>query len=61
MKPTVQLIGQDGNVFNLIGLSVKALKKAGLKDQATELTNKCFEAEDYNQVLNIINEYLEVE
>ena len=28
-KPKVKLIGEDGNVFNLMGLCVKALRKAG--------------------------------
>lgn len=26
MKPTVKLVGEDGNVFNIIGLVCRALK-----------------------------------
>ena len=34
MKPKVQLIGQNGNVFNLIALCSRALKEAGQVDNA---------------------------
>jgi hypothetical protein len=27
-KPVVQLVGEDGNVFNLLGICCRALKKA---------------------------------
>jgi len=60
MKPECKLIGQDGNVFNLIGLASKALKRAGLKDQADEMTKKCFQASSYDDALAIIMEYVEV-
>ena len=35
-KPTVKLVGEDGNVFNIIGRVSNALKKAGLLEQAKE-------------------------
>ena len=60
-KPTCKLIGEDGNVFNLIGLASRALKKAGLPEQAKELTSKCFGAGSYDEALNIIMEYVDVE
>ena len=37
-KPTVKLIGQDGNAFNLLGLALKALKDAGYsKEQLAQV------------------------
>jgi hypothetical protein len=59
-KPECKLIGQDGNVFNLIGLASRTLKKAGLQEQADEMIGKCFNAESYDEALRIIMEYVEV-
>ena len=61
MKPTCMLIGEDGNVFNIIGRVSKALKKAGLADQANEFTGKAFRSESYDSVLQLATEYVEVE
>ena len=57
-KPTCKLIGADGNVFNLIGLAVRALKKA---DKASEMSKKCFSSGSYSEVLKIIGEYVDIE
>jgi len=60
-KPKVKLIGTDGNVFSLIGKVSAALKKVGQKEKAVEFAEKAFGAEDYDHVLQIIMEYVEVE
>lgn len=59
--PIVKLIGEDGNVFNLIGLASKALKRAGQPEPAAELTKRAFASGSYDEVLNLIQEYCEVE
>ncbi len=60
-KPVAQLIGADGNVFNLIGLAARALKEEGQLDEAKEMTTRCFAAQSYDEALSIIAEYVEVE
>jgi hypothetical protein len=60
-KPIANLIGADGNVFNLIGLAARALKEAGLRDQAKEMTARCFAAHSYEEALAIIAEYVEIQ
>ena len=60
-KPKVKLIGEDGNVFNLIGLCSKALRKAGQSDKAIELSTKVFSCGSYNNALNLISEYVDIE
>ncbi len=60
-KPVVKLIGQDGNVFNLIGLTIRALKKAGQSEQSKEFSAKAFGCASYGEVLNLIQEYADVE
>lgn len=57
----VQLTGKDGNVFNIIGIVQKALKKASRDDLAKEFVEKAFKAQSYNEVLQIIKEYVEIE
>jgi len=59
-KPKVKLIGQDGNVFNLIGICQRALRKAGMHDEAKELSAKCFKADSYDEALCIMMEYCDV-
>lgn len=61
MKPTVKLVGQDGNVFNLIGICTRALKRAGMHDEAKQLTAKCFAAGSYSEALCIMMEYCDVQ
>jgi hypothetical protein len=60
-KPTVKLIGEDGNVFNIIGLVRKALKRAGHPDLADEFSNKAMKQPSYDHVLALVTEYCEVE
>lgn len=57
---SVKLIGEDGNVFNIIGLVSKALKKAGFKDEATSYTDKAFSCGSYDEVLQLTMDYVNV-
>ena len=61
MKPKCKLIGQDGNIFNLAGIASKVLKKAGQADKAKEMTTRIFACGSYEEALNIIGEYVEIE
>ena len=58
-KPKCKLSGQDGNVFNLIGLASRTLRAAKLQDEAKEMSKRCFRAGSYNEVLRIICEYVD--
>ena len=44
-KPSCPLIGQDGNIFNLVGIAARTLREAGLRDRAKELTHRIFSGE----------------
>lgn len=57
---TVNLIGEDGNIFNLAGIVAKELKRAGHRDLAKELQERLFEQDSYNDALNLIDEYVEI-
>ena len=56
-KPYVQLSGEDGNVFSIIGRCSKALKRAGQEEKAKEFTDKAFGAGSYDEVLRLAMEY----
>ncbi|SDY22770.1 hypothetical protein [Thermoactinomyces sp. DSM 45892] len=36
-KPMAKLLEEDVNIFNLMGIAYRALKKAGLDDQASAI------------------------
>jgi hypothetical protein len=62
VKPTVQLTGADSNVFNIIGLCVRAARRAGWSvERVGKLRAELFAADDYDHVLRIAMEHLEVE
>ena len=60
MKPKCKLIGQDGNIFNLLGIASKTLKEAGLKSQADEMLERIYKSQSYLEAIAIISEYVEV-
>jgi len=60
-KPVVKLVGEDGNVFNIIGKVSKALKRKGKRDEVREFEQRAFSAGSYDEVLILAHEYAEVE
>ncbi|MBP2028856.1 hypothetical protein J2Z35_002694 [Acetoanaerobium pronyense] len=61
LKPKCNLVGKDGNIFNLMGIASNALKKAGLKEEAKEMKDKIMNSKSYDQAIRIIMEYVDVE
>lgn len=59
-KPDCPLIGEDGNVFNLVGIAARTLKRNGLSEQASEMTAKVFGSGSYEEALGIIDEYVNI-
>jgi len=59
-KPECKLIGEDGNVFAIIGTVSRTLKRAGLKEEAKEFVDKAFAAHSYDEVLCLCMDYVEV-
>ena len=60
-KPKCKLVGEDGNIYNLMGIASRALKKNGLEEEAKEMFNKITtEAKSYNEALCIIMDYVDV-
>jgi hypothetical protein len=58
--PKCELIGHDGNVFNIIGKVASTLSRAGQKDKAKEWSRRAMSAGSYDEVLAMLHEYVEV-
>ena len=59
-KPVCRLIGQDGNIFNLLGLAKRELNRANQRDRGNEMASKVYQAQSYSEALRIIGEYVEI-
>ena len=59
-KPVVQLVGEDGNIFAIVGKCSKALKRAGMPDLARQMTDEVFASRSYDAALQIVMKYVEV-
>ena len=60
-KPKMQLIGQDGNIFAIMGRASRLLKSNGQGDKAKEMCDRVISCDSYQKALNIISEYVETE
>ena len=61
MKPKAKLIGENGNIFNLMALASRALKEAGMKEKADEMVEKITQSKSYDEALQVMMEYVEDE
>lgn len=59
-KPDCPLIGQDGNIFNLMGIASRTLKGCGMATEAAEMRDRIMHSESYDHALCIIGEYVNI-
>ena len=60
-KPDCPLIGEDGNIFNLMGIASRTLRDYGMPEQAKEMSKRIMMSGcDYSGALNIIGEYVNI-
>lgn len=59
-KPDCPLIGQNGNIFNLIGIASRTLRQHGMSEQAKDMTNRIYACGSYDEALCIIGEYVNI-
>ena len=60
-KPTMRLLGMDGNIFAVMGRASALLKEAGMGDLVDHMVQRVTTCGDYYKALNIISEYVETE
>jgi hypothetical protein len=61
-KPDCELIGQEGNIFNLMGIASRTLKECGMEKEAAEMAERITggDCHDYYAALGIIGEYVNI-
>ena len=61
-KPDCELIGQDGNIFALIGIASRTLRRHGMEEQAREMQDRITggDCPSYDAALSIIGEYVNI-
>jgi len=59
-KPVVKLIGEDGNIFNLLGIAASGLKDVEQGDKVSEMFKRVTSSGSYTEALSIIMDYVEV-
>lgn len=59
-KPDCKLIGEDGNIFNLIGIASRTLRQNGMAEQAVEMRDRIRASGSYDEALCIIGEYVNI-
>ena len=60
-RPKMQLLGQDGNVFAIMGRASRLLTAHGQADKAKEMRDRVMSCDSYQKALSIVSEYVETE
>ena len=60
-KPKVKLVGEDGNAFAIMGRVSDALRKAGASKEEIQKYKTEAMSGDYDNLLRITMDYVEVE
>lgn len=63
MKPACKLVGENGNIFNLIRIVSRTLRDKDMYEQEEEMMQRFMDGEpqSYEQALTILGEYVEIE
>ena len=59
LKPPCPIIGANGNIFSIMGIASKTLKKNNMTEAASEMCSRVMESESYDNALAVIMEYVE--
>ena len=59
-KPNCPLIGQDGNIFNLMAIASRTLREHDMAEQATEMGERIRNCGNYYSALGVIGEYVNI-
>ena len=59
--PKMKLIGEDGNIFAILGRASRLLRENGQPEKAKEMSDRVYRSGNYYQALHIISEYVETE
>lgn len=60
-KPAAPILGAEGNTFNLLCITNRALRQAGQQEQAEEMWRRVLDSGDCFKAIAIMGEYVEFE
>ena len=55
-----KLIGEDGNIFNLMGIASRTLRQNGMAEQEVEMRDRICASGSYGEALCIIGDYVNI-
>ena len=58
---SVQLTGQDGNVFNLMGVVIRALRSNGFGDEVDDFVSEVTSCKSYHEALAVMMSWVDVQ
>ena len=61
MRTKAKLIGENGNIFNLLAIARSALIKSGEREGAKKMCEEVFACKSYEEALLTIQKYVEIE
>lgn len=59
-KPKCKLIGEDGNIFNLTGITSKTLINNGKREDADKMVKEIIKSKSYEEALCILDKYVDI-
>lgn len=59
-KPVCKLIGEDGNIFNLVGIAMRTLKENDDEAAAETMCKRAFASGSYEEALSVIGDYVTI-
>ena len=59
-KPDCKLIGEDGNIFNLMARASRTLRENDLSEEAAKIRERITSSGSYDEALCIIGEYVNI-
>lgn len=60
-RPKMKLVGEDGNIYSILGRAAKLLRDCGQNAQVKEMQERVFQAKNYYEALGIVSQYVETE
>ena len=60
-KPSCKLIGENGNIYNLMAIARRTLINVGQNENAQKMIDEITSSKRYDEALMIINNYVKVE
>lgn len=57
-KINAPIIGADSNIFNIVAICTRQLKRNNMNEQSDEMVNRVLNAKNYDEALSIVMEYV---